>query len=371
MPIETLVRRGNDASPLGLRDEYLFPLRLNHLDTMLTEIGLWQHSAGEKPDPRHGYSIDDEARGLIVALGYGRAGRDPEFMERLGGTCFRFIRDAAVTEGPQAGRYHNFCDMQGKWLDSIGSDDSFGRTLWGLGAAHAADAAFAPRAEAQRLFLGSLGQIDTLHATWLRAKAFVVLGLHLSRLDDARLKTLADCLADAFEAAAGTGWRWFENHMTYCNARLPMALFAASQVFPEETRYRQIGMHSLDFLLHVMRDARGNYSPIGNSRLAEAGWFLRGEVKPYQWDQQPVDAGALVECCALAANVTQEARYGEAARAAFGWYLGENWHGLPIYDPKTGAVADALHEHGISRNLGAESVVSVHLAWQALQTLPQ
>jgi len=196
-------------------------------------------------------------------------------------------------------------------------------------------------------------------------------GLRLSRVDDARLKTLADALADAFEATAGKGWQWFENHMTYCNARLPMALFAAAQVFPREARYRRIGMQSLDFLLHVMRDARGNYSPIGNSRLAEAGWFLRGEAKPFQWDQQPVDAGALVECCALAATVTGQARYAEAARAAFRWYLGENWHGLPIYDPKTGAVADALHEHGMSRNLGAESVVSVHLAWQALQTLPQ
>jgi len=76
-----------------------------------------------------------------------------------------------------------------------------------------------------------------------------------------------------------------------------------------------------------------------------------------------------VECCALAARVTGEARYAEAAQAAFGWYLGENWHGLPVYDPQTGAVADSLHQHGVSRNLGAESVVSVHLAWQALQTI--
>ncbi len=371
MPIETLARPGSDAPPLALRDEYLSPLRLDHLDTMLTEIGIWQHSAGENPDPRHGYSIDDEARGLIVALGYWQQGRDAGFMQRLGGTCFRFIRDAAVTEGPQAGRYHNFCDTEGQWLDSIGSDDSFGRTLWGLGAAHATDAPFAPRRTAQRLLHGSLAQIDTLQADWLRAKAFVVLGLRLSRLDDARFKTLADALADAFEATAGSNWQWYENHMTYCNARLPMALFAASQVFPEEARYRQIAMQSLDFLLRVTRDTRGNYSPIGNARMANAGWFQRGEAKPYQWDQQPVDAGALVECCALAANVTGEAHYAEAARAAFGWYLGENWHGLPIYDPKTGAVADALHEHGISRNLGAESVVSVHLAWQALQTLPQ
>lgn len=369
MPPQTLVRPGTDAAPDAPRDQHLSPLKLDYLDTMLTEIGLWQHSAGDVPDPRHGYSIDDEARGLLVAVGYHKAGRDPEFMDRLGGACFRFIRDAAVTEGPQAGRYHNFCDTEGRWLDSIGSDDSFGRTLWGLGAAHAADAPFAPRREAQVLLEGSLAQIDTLKADWLRAKAFVALGLHLSRLDDNRLKMLADALADAYEATAGPDWQWFENHMTYCNARLPMALLAASQAFPQEARYRRIGMDSLDFLLRTMRDTRGNYAPIGNARMAQAGWFLRGEVRPFQWDQQPVDAGALVECCALAANVTGEARYAQAARAAFGWYAGENWHGLPIYNPRTGAVADALHQHGMSINGGAESVVSVHLAWQALQTL--
>ena len=369
MPIETLVRPGNDAAPVSLRDEYVSPLRLDHLDNMLTEVGIWQHSEGVNPNPKHGYSIDDEARGLIVAANYWREGRDPDFMQRLGGTCFRFIRDATVTDGPQAGRYHNFCDTEGKWLDSIGSDDSFGRTVWGLGAAWAADAPFAPRAQAQALLQGSLAQIDTLQADWLRAKAFVILGLRLSRLDDARLKTLADALADAYKATADPDWQWFENHMTYCNARLPMALLAAAQVFPHEARYLKIACESLDFLLGVMRDARGNLSPIGNARLTSAGWFQRGESKPFQWDQQPVDAGALVECCALAARVTGEARYGEAAQAAFGWYTGVNWHGLPIYDPDTGMVADALHQHGMSINGGAESVLSVHLAWQALRTL--
>lgn len=371
MPIDTLVRPGTDAAPTAVRVSGASPLKLNHLDKMLTEIGIWQHSEGEQPNPRHGYSIDDEARGLIVAVNYWNAGRDRAFMERLGGTCFRFVRDAAVTDGTEAGRYHNFCDTQGRWLDSVGSDDSFGRTLWGLGAAYAADCPFAPRAEAQALLRSSLGQIDTLQDNWLRAKAFVILGLHLSRLDDARLKTLADAIADAYEATAGKDWQWFENHMTYCNARLPMALFAASEVFPHDTRYRRIAEQSLDFLLHVMRDAHGHYAPIGNARLEHAGWFVRGETQPFQWDQQPVDAGALVECCALAARVTAEAKYANAARAAFGWYEGDNWHGLPILNPETGAVADALHQHGVSRNLGAESVVSVHLAWQALQTLPR
>ncbi len=367
----TLTRPAQTRTPPRprLRGDHAPPLRLDHLDWLLTDIGLWQHMQDGAPSRRHGYSIDDEARGLLVALGYWKEGRELAFMKRLGGTCFRFVQGAAVTDGPCAGRYHNFCDDKGQWLDSIGSDDSFGRTLWALGVAHAADAPFAPRAGAETLLLRSLPQVDTLHADWLRAKAFVVLGLAASRVDDRRLARLANALADAYETTAGHDWQWFENHMTYCNARLPQALFVASQALPNGARCKQIAAQSLDFLLNVVCDEKGCYSPIGNARLATEGWYLRGERAPHQWDQQPVDAGALTEACVAGFHATGQARYAQAARRAFAWYTGENWHGLPLYDSQTGGVADALHQHGTSRNQGAESVVSIHLAWQALQTL--
>ena len=129
---------------------------LEHLDRLLTDIGIWQHTAGDVPNPRHGYSIDDEARGLIVGLRYWRRGVDNGVPAPSGSDLFGFIRSAALTEGDCAGRYHNFCDAKGRWLDSIGSDNSFGRTLWGLGVAHAVDAPFAPRVRRRILLRRSL-----------------------------------------------------------------------------------------------------------------------------------------------------------------------------------------------------------------------
>ena len=152
-------------------------LRFDHLENMLTEIGLWQHCEDCRPNPRHGYSIDDEARGLIVGLRYWQDGVQPQFYERLARTCFNFVQGAAITSGQCAGQYHNFCYMRGRWLDSVGSEDSFGRTLWGLGVAHAADTPFAPRAIAEKLLLGSLPVLPAMRPTYLRAKAFVILGL--------------------------------------------------------------------------------------------------------------------------------------------------------------------------------------------------
>ena len=134
-------------------------------------------------------------------------------------------------------------------------------------------------------------------------------------------------------------------------------------------RYAQIATKSLDFLLEKTRNPQGSYDPVGNLRLTEAGWFTRQDDCPPPFDQQPVDAGALVECCAEAWRATGEPRFRQAAEDAFGWYLGSNIHGLPVYNPETGGVSDALTPHGLNSNQGAESVLSVHLAHQALQTI--
>lgn len=344
-------------------------LRFGHLETLLAEIGLWQHAEGTVPHERHGYSIDDEARGLIVGLRYWQAGTESELSEKLARACFRFIESATITRGPKAGRYHNFCDAQGRWLDSVGTDDSFGRTLWGLGIAHAVDAPFAPRASAERLITRSLSAISAMQPNYLRAKAFVILGLDAAGIAEEHIRAQADFLANSYEACADSSWHWFEDQMTYCNPRLPQALFIAARLFPEEMRYGQIAAASLDFLLKKLRNGKGSYNPIGNLRLTEAGWFTRADKTPPLFDQQPVDAGALVECCVEAWHDTGEPRFRQAARAAFGWYLGSNVHGLPVYNPVTGGVSDALTPGGLNSNQGAESVLSVHLAHQALQTL--
>ena len=352
-----------------MTQHYQPTLRYGHLEEMLTPIGLWQHCEDSHPNPRHGYSIDDEARGLIVGLRYWQAGGAPEFYSRLAQTCFSFVEGAAITTGDCAGQYHNFCDREGRWLDSVGSEDSFGRTLWGLGVACAADAPFAPRVKAEALILGSLPVVPAMRPNYLRAKAFVILGFSEAGIAAEQVQKLADALADRYESCRDEQWRWFEDQMTYCNARLPMALFVAARLFPDNPRYAKIARESLDFLLDKTRNPQGSYNPVGNLRLREAGWFTRRDDCPPPFDQQPVDAGALAECCAEAYRVTHDARYRQAAEDAFGWYLGRNAHGLPVFDAETGGVSDALTPHGLNRNQGAESVLSVHLAYQALQTM--
>lgn len=364
MPVMTCERASIQSKASDLTQ-----LNFGHLDCLLSDIGLWQHAEGCIPHQWHGYSIDDEARGLIVGLRYWELGIEPRLNERLARVCYQFIEDAANSDGRSPGRYHNFCNANGHWLDSVGSDDSFGRTLWGLGVAHAVNSPIAPRWSVEKLLRNSLPAISKMEPNYLRARAFVILGLAASRIADNEICLLADSLADAYQHSADENWRWFEDQMTYCNPRLPQALFIAARIFPDNDRYREIGTNSLDFLLQKTRNEQGSYNPIGNLRLTEAGWFTRADPHPPRFDQQPVDAGALVECCVDAYKTTGEPRFRQAAWDAFGWYFGKNTHGLHVYNPETGGVSDALTPFGLNRNQGAESVLSVHMAYLALLTI--
>jgi len=340
-------------------------LKLDHFDKMLTGIGIWQHSAGDEPDRRHGYSIDDQVRGLIVAINYYQAGHESNFMERLGRVCFDFVKNAAIASGKNAGRFHNFCDEHYRWLDKIGSDDSLGRTIWALGVACDADLPFAPAKEARPLLDRALAAAAKLSP--VRTVAFSILGGQRSHGE--LIGDLADRLVLAFRDSAFDEWSWFENHLTYCNARLPQALFIAADLFPERPEYLAVAKKSLAFLLRVSQNEKGSYSPVGNEPLTSRGWYTRGDERPPLFDQQPVDAGALVECCATAYQVTGNPTYRHAAHSAYGWYFGANVHGISVYRPEHGGVADAVTPTGISENMGAESVISIHLAHQALSSI--
>ncbi|HEX5323712.1 MAG TPA: hypothetical protein VFW40_07995, partial [Capsulimonadaceae bacterium] len=283
---------------------------------------------------------------------------DPEFAQRLGDVCFRFIEKAARSDG----RYHNFSDKDCRWLDSVGSDDSFGRTLWSLAVASAADLPFAPKSRSLPLLECSLPL--TRELPYLRSRAFALIAIaQLPGYARDKALELANRIADGYENTRGSEWRWFEDDMTYCNARLPQAMFLAATLFPKEDRFLAIGVESLDFLLKAMRLAGkgAGYAPIGND-----GWYKRGQKRPALFDQQPVDAGALVEACMQALQTTGEPRFRKAAHEAFAWYHGENIHGLPIYDPLTGGVCDALIPTGVNCNQGAESVLSYLMAYFAL-----
>jgi len=134
----------------------------------------------------------------------------------------------------------------------------------------------------------------------------------------------------------------------------------------------EAGLESLSWLADLQRaeEAGGHFVPIGSN-----GFYQQGG-KRARFDQQPVEAQAMVSACLEAARITGDKRWRKEARRPFEWFLGRNDLNLSIYDPMTGGCRDGLHPDRANENQGAESTLAflqalleLRLAENALQSL--
>jgi len=343
---------GFTVKALDERPGELPPLKLDHLRHMTDETGMLQHALFTVPNYREGYTTDDNARALMVStlleeLGNGDA---LEFASRY----LAFVWYAFNTE---TGRFRNFMDYQRHWLEDSGSDDSHGRT-WALGTVLGRSSTPALPSMAGRLFEQALPAI--LDTTSPRAWAFALIGIHeyLRRYAGDRRASqvreeLAGRLLALYQRNRSNEWRWYEAGLTYCNAALPHALLMCGQSMPNKAM-TEAGLESLSWLADLQRaeEAGGHFVPIGSN-----GFYHRGG-KRARFDQQPVEAQAMVSACLAADRITGDKRWRKEARRAFEWFLGRNDLNLPIYDPMTGGCRDGLHPDRANENQGAESTLA-------------
>lgn len=321
-------------------------MRFSHLRHLVGAYGIWQHAHLRQPAPEHGYSIDDQARALIAAVLL-RDSMPADLREVLAERCLRYIRRAFLPNG----RVRNFCTAQGYWTEAVGSDDALGRTIWALNVwlqHHPEDIAV-------RNMLARMERA-ILEVSSPRALAFAALESHNPLV----LRRTVEKLLEGYRHYSDREWRWFEPVVTYENARLPQGLLVAAHRL-NHSEGIEVGQVSLRWLA-AQTFVEGRYRPIGNH-----GWLVKGGVAA-QWDQQPVDAGAMVEACVAAYRITHEAWYRERALLAHEWYLGRNDHGLRVYEPETGFCHDALTPQGLNLNGGAESILSYLLAYATLRS---
>jgi hypothetical protein len=331
------------------------PLRLDHLDRLTDCTGIIQHAYHAVPDPHFGYSIDDQARALIVVLNHTRLAGLPR-SPRAAFTYLSYLRHALNPDGT----FHNFLSYDRRWRDERGSNDAQGRALWSLAyaARYAREQAVAQAA--LDLFDHGLRQAQALEAP--RAWAFTLVALYhrLQIQPDAALldlvHDLAERLVTCYEAAATDSWQWFEVSLTYCNGKLPLALLLAQEL-TGETRYRAIALESLQWLTTVLFDGDGTLRLVGQN-----GWYHRGSVKA-RFDEQCVDAQGTVEVALAAYRLTGDPTWRDRALAAFAWFHGRNVHGLPLIDPQTWGCYDGLTAGGVNANMGAESILCYLLAY--------
>ncbi len=322
---------------------------LEHVIALSDDTGIIQHAIESVPNRSTGYCTDDVARAFIVAVARKRLFPNDADASRIATTSLSFLHDAQLEDG----RFHNFMSYDRAWLDEVGTHDSCGRAMWslGFGVRFAADGA--TRRVCRRLLDAALQACDWLE--YPRAQAYAMLGLAHAALAQApapgyrsALQRLAQDAVDRFEACAGEGWTWFEDEMTYDNARLPEALLRAAAV-TEDERVLKTGLRTLAFLEDVVFED-GIFVPIGNE-----GWYRRGGARA-RYAQQPLEAVAMVEAELAAHAVAPSAHRLINAERAHAWYEGKNSLGVRM--ASGGGCFDGLEERGPNRNMGAESTLA-------------
>ena len=327
----------------------LHPVSRQHLEVLTDRVGIHQHAIGSRPDPAHGYCVDDVARALQVDLLHGRV----LGWTAVAPTAERGLRFLAEAFDPDSGRLLNFRSIDGSWIGGVGSDDSFGRAVLALGDVIATAPAGRLVETASALFVQVLPAASQV--TSPRAEASVVLACAavLERTHGgppaATLTIVATRLHDRFRRNATPDWPWPETSVTYENALLPRALIVAGRVLDSEPMVAT-GLRSLDWLIDAQTAPDGHLSPVGNE------WWPRGG-RMSRFDQQPIEATALLLAAEAAHAVTRADRYEAAMERSYAWFLGANDLGLYVADPARGACCDGLEEAGVNRNEGAESTL--------------
>ncbi|MEN8133721.1 MAG: glycosyl transferase family 1, partial [Pseudomonadota bacterium] len=338
---------------LELHQQRLPEIKLDHLHRMTDDTGMFQHSKYTIPDRAHGYCVDDNTRALIVAVTLQDLQPLDSAQSDLAAIYLSFLGHAL---NGQTGRFRNFMSYDRRWLEEVGSEDSHGRAMWGLGVAVALS-----RDKGQEMFAVDLFHraLDTTeHFTYPRAIAFALIGIHayLSRYSgDSRVKRMCKILSGRlmkqFSDFATEDWPWCEEMLSYDNARLPQALLLSGQ-WLSDSAMLEMGLRALDWLKKVQTDEKGcHFAAIGNH-----GWFPKDGSKA-RFDQQPIEAAAMVDACIEAFNCTRDEEWINYAYRCLNWYQGENDLGVPLCDHSTGGCRDGLEEQGTNENQGAESTL--------------
>jgi glycosyltransferase involved in cell wall biosynthesis len=340
-------------------------VKLSHLARLTDDFGIIQFAQLTEPDISSGYTIDDNARALIVAALHYKKFHAPSSLKLIA-VYLRFLHRVARSDG----HFDNYVgqdrtiDIQRNIREN--SEDPTARTLYALAVASTtAEIPQEMRDQAYALFMGSFKKNIVFSSP--RPFAFFIKALYhllfhradvLTAVDGekllAALRHSCDWLIALYDKNHSSDWEWFEHHLTYSNATLSEALILGYTITGEQ-RYFEVGEKTLNFLItHTFKD--GMYIPVGQS-----GWFPKGGTRQY-FDQQPEDTTATIQALNAMFRVTHQERYSELAYHAFNWFLGDNLLGQVVYDRTTGGCYDGVGEKSINLNQGAESTISYLLA---------
>jgi glycosyltransferase involved in cell wall biosynthesis len=324
---------------------------LAHIQRLTDDTGIVQHAKYGIPNLKEGYCLDDNARALILTILAYQQNKSKAALDLLP-IYLSYIQYMQCDDG----NFRNFLSFKREYLDEVGSEDSFGRTIWSLGYLINNAPNNSYREFARELFLKSVPHFKQLKH--LRGIANTMIGLsHFMKANkyDEHIKEQLDLLAEPLKAAYRNNkighWLWFEEKMTYDNAILPLALLAHYEI-THDKESMDIALESMEFLSQKTL-IHGYLNPVGND-----GWLYRDGGEMALYDQQAIETMAMVLMYFKAYEITHDLTYIRQMYLCYQWFLGENSLHLPLYDYETKGCGDGLQTYGVNRNQGAESTLA-------------
>jgi len=323
------------------------PFSLVHINRLTDDTGIIQHAKFGIPNLKEGYCLDDNARALLMVLMAYRQIKNNRALE-LSPVYLSYIHYMQNADGT----FRNFLSFSRQLLDEVGSEDSFGRTIWALGylLAYAPNDAYYQTGKL--MFINASPNFEKLKS--IRSIANTMIGicyyLKSNPSDDSmteRLRNMAHALINHYHNNETKDWKWFESLLAYDNGILPLALLHAAKIL-NDNENTIVAIESMDFLTkHTLKD---NYlSIIGNEE-----WYVKDGTRSV-FAQQPVDAMAMILMYHQAYILTKDKEYINKLYTSFLWFLGENDLRISLYDFETKGCCDGFEMGGVNRNQGAES----------------
>ena len=323
------------------------PFSLVHIKRLTDDTGIIQHAKFGIPNLKEGYCLDDNARALLMVLMAYRQKKEPLALE-LSPIYLSYIHYMQNKDGT----FRNFLSFNRNFLDEVGSEDSFGRTIWALGylIGNAPNDAYCQAGKL--VFFDASQNFGKLQS--IRGIANTMVGISYYLLsnpsDDSmteKLKQLAYKLIKQYEENSSSSWKWFEQLLAYDNGMLPLALLHSAEILKDD-KINEIALETMNFLTEItLKD--GYFSAIGNEK-----WYKKGGERS-MFAQQPVDALAMVLMYHQAFLLTKDKEYLTRLFACFMWFLGENDLRMNLFDFETKGCCDGFESYGVNRNQGAES----------------
>jgi len=321
-----------------------------HVQRLTDDTGIVQHAKYGIPNLKEGYCVDDNARALLMTILAWQQNKSKAALELLP-VYLSYIQYMQCDDG----NFRNFLSFRREYLDEVGTEDSFGRTIWALGYLISNAPNNSYREFASELFIKSIPHFSKL--VHLRGLGNTMIGLSsylkAHPYDEniiEELNKLATPLKAAYHANKSDNWHWFEEKLTYDNAILPLALLSHYEI-THDPESLEIGLESMAYLTAKTLD-KGYLNPVGND-----GWLYRDKDMAV-YDQQAIETMAMVLMYFKAYEITHDLNYIKQMYLSYQWFLGENSLRLPLYDYETKGCGDGLQTYGVNRNQGAESTLA-------------